>query len=141
MASKITSRLCGLTRQIRSSQTNLRARSCGGGLTVEHDRTNRRFTVAPGPGTGELTAGTEALFPGVQEQAVLLYRFTAEKEVDLMSTFVPETFRGQGVAALLSQAAMDFLVQEKLKARISCWYIKKYVEDHPEQLYKELVIS
>lgn len=39
------------------------------------------------------------------------------------------------------QAAMDFLVEEKLKAHVSCWYIKKYIEDHPLQHYKELVIT
>ncbi|MEQ2163569.1 hypothetical protein GOODEAATRI_031536, partial [Goodea atripinnis] len=37
------------------------------------------------------------------ECAVLYYRFTGQKEVDLMSTFVPETIRGQGIAAVLSQ--------------------------------------
>lgn len=37
------------------------------------------------------------------EGAVLRYRFTGENEVELMSTFVPEAFRGRGVAALLSQ--------------------------------------
>lgn len=94
--------------------------------------------------------------------------------MDLMSTYVPETFRGQGVAALLSQvsetcqtsvsfeksshildvlylvfmylmfllqAAMDFLVEENLKAHVSCWYIKNYIEDHPLQHYKERVIT
>uniref|UniRef100_A0A8C2WY02 Protein NATD1 n=1 Tax=Cyclopterus lumpus TaxID=8103 RepID=A0A8C2WY02_CYCLU len=73
--------------------------------------------------------------------AVLLYRFTGEKEVDLMSTFVPEAFRGQGVAALLSQAAMDFLVEDDLKAHVSCWYIKKYIEDNPLRRYERRVIA
>lgn len=36
---------------------------------------------------------------------------------------------------------MDFLVEENLKAHVSCWYIKKYIEDHPLELYNELVIS
>lgn len=40
---------------------------------------------------------------GSPDSAVLLYRFTGENEVDLMSTFVPEAFRGRGVAALLTQ--------------------------------------
>ena len=40
---------------------------------------------------------------GSSERAVLRYKFTAEKEVDLMSTNVPESFRGKGVAALLSK--------------------------------------
>ena len=36
---------------------------------------------------------------------------------------------------------MDFLVEENLKAHISCWYIKKYIDEHPQQHYKELVIT
>lgn len=40
---------------------------------------------------------------GSSDCALLLYRFTGEKEVELMSTFVPEAFRGRGVAALLTQ--------------------------------------
>ncbi|XP_057717337.1 protein NATD1-like [Corythoichthys intestinalis] len=100
--------------------------SCSGGLTVEHDRKNRRFTVSTRGGTG------------VSQRAVLIYRFTAVDEVDLVSTFVPEACRGQGVAALLSKAAIDFVQEEKLKARVSCWYIKKYMEEHPQRNYKNL---
>ncbi|XP_069021495.1 protein NATD1-like [Embiotoca jacksoni] len=130
MALKILSRLSALTHRLDVyQQTAFTALSCGRGVSVEHDRLNRRFTVTPGSGAG------------VHECAVLHYRFTGEKEVDLMSTFVPETFRGQGVAALLSQAAMDFLVEEDLKAHVSCWYIKKFIEDHPQQPYKDLVIN
>ncbi|XP_061702150.1 dehydrogenase/reductase SDR family member 7C-B-like isoform X2 [Syngnathoides biaculeatus] len=97
-------------------------------LPVEHDRQNRRFTVSRTSGTG------------VNETAVLNYRFTAADEVDLVSTFVPEACRGQGVAALLSKAAIDFVLEEKLKARVSCWYIRKYMEEHPHHDYKAFQI-
>ncbi|XP_054464118.1 protein NATD1-like [Anoplopoma fimbria] len=127
MAFKVFSRLTGVTLRLKSHPAAVSsALSSGCSLTVEHDRQNRRFTVAPGSGA---------------DCAVLLYRFTGEKEVDLMSTFVPETFRGQGVAALLSQAAMDFLVEENLKAHVSCWYIKKYIEENPLQSYKQRLIT
>nr|XP_033945106.1 protein NATD1-like [Pseudochaenichthys georgianus] len=129
MAFQIFSRLTSLNLQIKGPQTAFRALCSGCSLSVEHDRQNRRFTVTPGSGAG-----------GHAECAVLHYKFIGEKEVDLVSTYVPDTFRGQGVAALLSQAAMDFLVEEHLKAHISCWYIKKYIEDHPMKIYKELVI-
>ncbi|KAM9345989.1 protein NATD1-like [Symphorus nematophorus] len=123
------SRLTGLSLRVNSYPTIFRSLSSGCSLAVDHDRQNRRFTVTPGSGAG------------AQDCAVLHYRFTGDKEVDLMSTYVPETFRGQSVAALLSQAAMDFLVEENLKAHVSCWYIKKYIEEHPQQHYKELVIT
>ncbi|KAI3359489.1 hypothetical protein L3Q82_013889 [Scortum barcoo] len=159
MAFKLFSRLSALNLRVNSHRPAVCPFSSGGSLTVKHDRQNLRFTVSPDSGAGKqrepsLTLCCRAvilnlvlrlflcpLSTGAQDCAVLYYRFTGEKEVDLMSTFVPETFRGQGVAAQLSQAAMDYLVEENLKAHISCWYIKKYIEEHPERHYKELVIT
>uniref|UniRef100_A0A673XTL6 Protein NATD1 n=1 Tax=Salmo trutta TaxID=8032 RepID=A0A673XTL6_SALTR len=85
-------------------------------LRVKHDRHNLCFSIN---------------LDGHQDSAVLHYKFTSKKEVDLLSTYVPESFRGKCVTALLSKAAMNFLVEENLKAHISCWYIKKYVEETP----------
>ncbi|CAI5676366.1 unnamed protein product [Oreochromis niloticus] len=133
MAFRILSRVCTLSHGLKSSQTAFSALSSAGSLKVEHDRRNQRFTVTAGSSTAD------------NECAVLKYRFTGEKEVDLMSTFVPETYRGHGVAALLSrvklQAALDFVVEENLKAHVSCWYIKKYMKEQPQQKYKDFVIT
>nr|XP_046271954.1 protein NATD1-like [Scatophagus argus] len=129
MAFKIFSGLTASALRVKSYPVAFSSLSSSCSLVVEHDRQNLRFTVTPGSGAGS------------RDCAVLHYRFTGHKEVDLMSTYVPETLRGQGVAAQLSQAAMDFLLEENLKARVSCWYIKKYIEEHPLQLYKELVIA
>uniref|UniRef100_A0A3P9HFB3 Protein NATD1 n=1 Tax=Oryzias latipes TaxID=8090 RepID=A0A3P9HFB3_ORYLA len=128
MAFKITSRLCTLPHQVRSCQVTSRCFNSSR-FQVQHDPHAHRFTLIPSSGTDS------------DEVAVLHYKFTGEKEVDLMSTYVPESIRGQGAAALLSQAAMDFLVREDLKARISCWYIKKYLQEHPRELYKDRVIA
>ncbi|XP_051243379.1 uncharacterized protein LOC127356025 isoform X2 [Dicentrarchus labrax] len=92
MAFKLVSRLSALTLRLNSGPTAFSSLSSGCTLTVKHDRQKQLFTVAPGSAAGSH-----------DECAVLRYRFTGEKEVDLMSTFVPETFRGQGVAAVLSQ--------------------------------------
>ncbi|CAI5676365.1 unnamed protein product [Oreochromis niloticus] len=129
MAFRILSRVCTLSHGLKSSQTAFSALSSAGSLKVEHDRRNQRFTVTAGSSTAD------------NECAVLKYRFTGEKEVDLMSTFVPETYRGHGVAALLSRAALDFVVEENLKAHVSCWYIKKYMKEQPQQKYKDFVIT
>ncbi|GAA6222073.1 protein NATD1-like [Lates japonicus] len=129
MSFNMFSRLTALTLRVKSYPAAFTSLSSGCRLMVEHDRQNQRFTVTPGSGAG------------AHECAVLSYKFTGDKEVDLMSTYVPETFRGQGVAALLSQAAMDFLVEENLKAHVSCWYIQKYIEEHPLQHFKDLVIT
>ncbi|XP_054614487.1 protein NATD1-like [Dunckerocampus dactyliophorus] len=129
MALQILSRLSELVPVRAKCYTTTFRLNSSGGLKVEHDRQNRRFTVSPRSGTG------------AKETATLLYKFTAPNQVELLSTFVPESFRGQGVAALLSKAAFDFLLEEKLKARVSCWYIKKYIEANPRQDYKDVVIS
>lgn len=128
MAFKILSRLPELTR-LKFSQTPIGSLSSSCRFEVQHDRPNHRFTVTADSGAGS------------SDSAVLCYRFTGEKEVELMSTYVPETFRGQGLAADLSRAALDFVAQENLKAHISCWYIKKYIEEHPEERYGERVIG
>ena len=35
------------------------------------------------------------------------------------------------------QAAMDFVVEEDLKAHLTCWYIQKYVKENPQPRYFE----
>ncbi|XP_047657093.1 protein NATD1-like [Tachysurus fulvidraco] len=90
---------------------------------VIHDRNQRRFTVRLDNG-------------GNVQNAVLEYSHGTDGHVRLLSTEVPESFRGKGVAASLAKAALDFVVEEKLKASISCWYIKKYVEENPQHGYQ-----
>lgn len=41
------------------------------------------------------------------------------------------------VLALLVQAALDFVVEEDLKAHLTCWYIQKYVKENPLPQYLE----
>jgi hypothetical protein len=35
------------------------------------------------------------------------------------------------------QAALDFVVEEDLKAHLTCWYIQKYVKENPLPQYLE----
>src|SRR6185295_1101703 len=58
-------------------------------LTVEHDAGAKRFRVA--------MQGYEA---------VLMYR-TAGNDIDLYHTYVPEVFRGRGIAEKLCKAAFE----------------------------------
>ncbi|XP_034046085.1 protein NATD1-like [Thalassophryne amazonica] len=126
MACKLFSRVMFLESNPWMTRTTLSVLSRSCTFTVVHDRQNQRFTATPAGGSSE--------------RAALRYRYTAENQVDLTSTYVPELFRGQGIAALLTQAAMDFLAEENLKASVSCWYIQKYIRDHPELHYKDLII-
>lgn len=59
----------------------------------------------------------------------------------------PGTFRRRAQAggagcnlSILSgwlQAALDFVVEEDLKAHLTCWYIQKYVKENPLPQYLE----
>ncbi|XP_060757458.1 protein NATD1 [Neoarius graeffei] len=90
---------------------------------VIHDRQQRRFTIM-------LHDGGKVL------SAVLKYSHSSDERVCLLSTEVPESFRGKGVASSLAKAALDFVAEENLKASISCWYIKKYVNENPHRGYQ-----
>lgn len=51
--------------------------------------------------------------------------------------------RGRGLQALTAplsawpQAALDFVVEEDLKAHLTCWYLQKYVKENPLPQYLE----
>ncbi|XP_048102447.1 protein NATD1 isoform X1 [Alosa pseudoharengus] len=103
-------------------------------LRVEHDKKRRQFTIR---------------LNGSHDRAVLLYEYVGKKTVDLQHTEVPDAFRGRGIAKHLAKveykehsikAAMDFVVEEDLKAHLTCWYIQKYVKENPHPQYLEHII-
>nr|XP_031532110.1 protein NATD1 [Vicugna pacos] len=65
---------------------------------------------------------------GCHDRAVLLYEYVGKRIVDLQHTEVPDAYRGRGIAKHLAKAALDFVVEEDLKAHVTCWYIQKYIE-------------
>lgn len=84
-------------------------------LEVTHDQASRRFCVA--------LQGYEAC---------LMYRL-AGKELDLYHTYVPEVFRGRGIAERLCRAAFEHAKANGLTVLPSCSYISgAYLKRHPE---------
>ncbi|XP_028267730.1 protein NATD1 isoform X2 [Parambassis ranga] len=79
----------------------------------------------------------KVLCVGSHDRAVLLYEYVGKKTVDLQHTEVPDAYRGRGIAKHLAKAAMDFVVEEDLKAHLTCWYIQKYVKENPQPQYFE----
>ncbi len=89
-------------------------------LAVQHDHAASRFCVK--------LEGYEAC---------LMYRL-AGKELDLYHTYVPEVFRGRGIAEQLSKTAFEYAKREGLTVIPSCSYISAaYLKRHPE--YESLV--
>ena len=84
-------------------------------IDVRHEREHKRFCVA--------LEGYEAC---------LMYRLLG-KEIDLYHTYVPEVFRGKGMAEKLCQAAFEYAKAEGLTVIPSCSYISgAYLKRHPE---------
>ncbi len=89
-------------------------------LTVTQDQASQRFLVK--------LQGYEAC---------LMYRLSGQ-EVDLYHTYVPEVFRGRGIAEKLCKAAFDYAKAEGLTVIPSCSYISEaYLKRHRE--YESLV--
>ncbi|XP_029784747.1 protein NATD1 [Suricata suricatta] len=81
-----------------------------------------------------LTVPTESR---CHDRAVLLYEYVGKRIVDLQHTEVPDAYRGRGIAKHLAKAALDFVVEEDLRAHLTCWYIQKYVKENPLPQYLE----
>ena len=83
--------------------------------TVIHDQAGKRFCVQ--------LQGYEAC---------LMYRQSG-KTLDLYHTYVPEVFRGRGMAERLCKAAFEHAKAEGLTVIPSCSYISgAYLKRHPE---------
>ncbi len=52
--------------------------------------------------------------------------------LEVYSTFVPPGDRGKGVAARLVEAALGHARSEGLRIIPSCWYVARWIEQHPE---------
>lgn len=69
--------------------------------------------------TGKIVA--EVTFPSLRDGLV-----------DINHTFVDESLRGQGVAALLMREVAETLRRERKKARLTCSYAQKWFSEHAD---------
>ena len=86
---------------------------------VSHDRVAHRFEVRTAAGTAFLT---------------YLERGTV---LEILHTEVPDALAGQGYAAALAVAALDFARSEGKRVIPSCPYVAAYIARHPG--YADLV--
>lgn len=70
---------------------------------------------------------------GAAATAVCAYRRQGDTLV-LHHTEVPPALQGQGLAAVLVQAALDWARAERLQVRPVCSYVAAYMRRHPETL-------
>jgi uncharacterized protein len=85
---------------------------------VEHHTQAQRFEVA---------------LPGTAQVAACVYRQQGTLLV-LHHTEVPPALQGQGIAAVLVQAALAWARSQHFKVRPTCSYVAAYMRRHPETL-------
>jgi predicted GNAT family acetyltransferase len=84
-------------------------------VTVEHDQASHRFVVR--------LEGHEAFLAYRQHGA----------ELDFYHTFVPEAFRGRGVAERMVGAGFEYAKASGFTVRPTCPYVSgAYLKRHPE---------
>ena len=66
------------------------------------------------------------------DQAELAYAMPQDNIIDFQHTFVPEDFRGEGVANQLIEAGLKFAEAQKYQVIASCPAVAAYVRRHPQ---------
>lgn len=52
--------------------------------------------------------------------------------MSLLYVFVPVSARGQGISSTIIKAVLEYVKEEKLKIRVYCSVIARYIQYHPE---------
>ena len=59
------------------------------------------------------------------------YRWSGEILL-LLYIFVPVSFRGKGISSVLLEHVLNYAKEKKVKIKVFCPYIAKYIRMHPE---------
>lgn len=70
-------------------------------------------------------------FADADALAVCEYRLEG-RTLDLHHTFVPDSLRGRGIAAILAKEALDYAKAQGLRVIPTCSYIATYIARHRE---------
>lgn len=78
-------------------------------------------------------AGSSAgRFTTADGESELTYRHSGEGRVDFDHTYVPDKFRGKGIAAALVASAVDWAREQGLKVVPQCSYVAAEFRRKPE---------
>lgn len=79
-------------------------------------------------------------FEWKEQELVAYIRYTLEADViNLLSVQVPKPLEGKGIAAALTQAALEYAQVYHYKVIATCPYVQVYIERHPT--YQELLVK
>ncbi|MEJ8803524.1 GNAT family N-acetyltransferase [Pontibacter sp. H249] len=82
---------------------------------IEHEKEDQQFTIKLG-----------------EDDAELAYTLPQEGIICFTHTYVPESDRGQGLAAKLIEKGIHFAREKNYKVDAQCPAVVKYLKAHPE---------
>ena len=82
-------------------------------LSIHHDETGHQFEVS---------------IDGYR--AYLTYMDLGKQTLDIYRTFVPNALRGRGIAAALTEKALEYADEMGYTVIPSCSYVERYMERH-----------
>lgn len=53
--------------------------------------------------------------------------------IDLVHTIVPKEIGGRGVAAALTEYVLNYAIDNGMRVRASCYYVRAYIERHKDK--------
>ena len=77
--------------------------------------------------TLENSLGTKKASAADNAEAILEYRLLPNQSIDFTRTYVPNEFRGKGLAEKLVRQALAWAQQQELNIQASCWYVDKFL--------------
>ena len=103
-------------------------------FNVRHDEDNRQFVIHLDPKNKAVIAN-------------LIYEFEEEPSekqtkqtiVNLLSTNVPKSYEGQGIAKILALAAFEHCANNNTPMKLTCWYLEGYLRRNPNPRYNKLI--
>ena len=66
------------------------------------------------------------------DTAYLAYRQADEKTLEFFSTYVPDEFRGKGIAGRLARTALDYARDNGYRVQPTCSFVVSFLEKHRE---------
>jgi predicted GNAT family acetyltransferase len=99
-----------------NNQNRYRGGEMSDTLTIHHDRAGHQF---------------ETTVDG--HRAYLAYMDLGKQTLDIYRTFVPDSLRGRGIAAALTQHALEYAEHEGYTVIPSCSYVERYMERHAKR--------
>ena len=78
--------------------------------------------------------GSRFYFTQNGKECYLRYEHTDKETIVIITTYVPNEFRGKGLASILAKRALEYAKENNLKVIPQCGFIRTYVERNREYL-------